>query len=164
MPTLAQTSGLAKRVVVLSIDALKADMLWSILLNQSQLALDLPGFKYIFQNGFLAQGMIVSFPSSTAVSHAVISTGAPPGITGITGNTIHLSGTPLTSTVSGFNGSMLLAEPLWVTVDRQGLKAIVAILLYLGGLERAGLGLLGLLVVCLGFLRARLGELLKDYQ
>jgi len=35
-------------------------------------------------------------------------------------------GTPLTSTISGFNGSMLLAEPLWVTVDRQGLKAVVA--------------------------------------
>jgi predicted AlkP superfamily phosphohydrolase/phosphomutase len=97
-----------------------------MLLNQSQLAIDLPGFRYIFQNGFLAQGMIVSFPSSTAVSHAVISTGAPPSVTGITGNTIHVPGTPLTSTISGFNGSMLLAEPLWVTVDRQGLKAVVA--------------------------------------
>jgi len=43
-------------------------------------------------------------------------------------------------------------------------ELILAILLYLGGLERAGLGLLGLLVVCLGFLRVRLGELLKDYQ
>jgi predicted AlkP superfamily phosphohydrolase/phosphomutase len=125
-PALAQTSGLAKRVVILSIDALKADMLWSMLLNQSQLAIDLPGFRYIFQNGFLAQGMIVSFPSSTAVSHAVISTGAPPSVTGITGNAIHVPGTPLTSTISGFNGSMLLAEPLWVTVDRQGLKAVVA--------------------------------------
>ena len=50
----------------------------------------LPGFKYVVENGAIAQGMVVSFPSSTAVSHAVISTGAPPGITGITGNSIHL--------------------------------------------------------------------------
>ncbi|NAZ11433.1 MAG: phosphodiesterase, partial [Desulfurococcales archaeon] len=113
-PSVAQSSGLAKRVVLLSIDALKADMLWSFL-SQPELAPSLPGFRYILQNGYLARGMVVSFPSSTAVSHAVISTGAPPGVTGITGNAIHLPGTPLTSTLSGFNGSMLLAEPLWVT-------------------------------------------------
>jgi predicted AlkP superfamily phosphohydrolase/phosphomutase len=124
-PSFAQSSGLAKRVVLLSVDALKADMLWS-LLSQPDVAPSLPGFRYILQNGYLARGMIVSFPSSTAVSHAVISTGAPPGVTGITGNAVHLPGTPLTSTLSGFNGSLLLAEPLWVTVDRQGLKAVVA--------------------------------------
>ncbi|WP_440059573.1 alkaline phosphatase family protein [Thermogladius sp. 4427co] len=121
-----QTVPLAKRVVLLSIDALRADMLWDMLLNRSVFATELPGFRFIYSNGVLARGMVVSFPSSTAVSHAVISTGAPPGVTGITGNAIHLPGTPLTSVVSGFNGSLLLAEPIWVTVDRQGLKAVVA--------------------------------------
>jgi len=38
---------------------------------------------------------------------------------------------------------------------------VLAILLYLGELGRAGLKLLGLLVVCLEFLRVRLGELLR---
>jgi predicted AlkP superfamily phosphohydrolase/phosphomutase len=116
----------ASKVVLLSIDALRSDMVWDMLLNRSVFATELPGFRYIFEHGYLARGMVVSFPSSTAVSHAVISTGAPPGVTGITGNAIHLPGTPLTATVSGFNGSMLLAEPLWMAVDRQGLKAVVA--------------------------------------
>ncbi|MEZ0393779.1 MAG: alkaline phosphatase family protein [Desulfurococcaceae archaeon] len=110
----------ARKVVLLSIDAMRADLTWNL-----TLAGQLQGFRYIVDRGTLAQGMIVSFPSSTAVSHAVLSTGAPPAITGITGNVIHLPGTPLTSVVGGFNGSMLLAEPLWVTADRQGLRAFV---------------------------------------
>lgn len=110
-----------KRVVLFSIDALRSDMV----LNLTSQGV-LPGFKYVVENGAIAQGMVVSFPSSTAVSHAVISTGAPPGITGITGNSIHLPGTSLTSSVSGFNGSYLLAEPIWVALDRQGLSCVVA--------------------------------------
>ncbi|ADV64764.1 alkaline phosphatase family protein [Desulfurococcus mucosus] len=125
-PSAAQSTPPAKKVVLLSIDALRADMVWQLLSNQTPGAPQLPGFRYIAEHGYIAKGMIVSFPSSTAVSHAVISTGAPPAVTGITGNAMHLPGTPLTSLVSGFNGSLLLAEPLWMTADRQGLTAVVA--------------------------------------
>lgn len=111
----------ATKVVLYSIDAGRADIMFN--LTSSGL---LPGFRYIVENGYVADGMIVSFPSSTAVSHAVIATGAPPGINGITANSIHLPGARVYETVSGFNGSYLLAEPIWVTVDKQGLRAVVA--------------------------------------
>lgn len=111
----------ATKVVLYSIDAARAD----IMFNLTSRGL-LPGFSYILKNGYVADGMIASFPSSTAVSHAVIATGAPPGINGITANSIHLPGTRVYETVSGFNGSFLLVEPIWVTVDKQGLKAVVA--------------------------------------
>ncbi len=111
----------ADKVVIISIDAARADFTYKLASEGI-----LPGFKEIMDNGVYAKGMIVSFPSATAVSHAVISTGAPPGITGITGNRIHLPGTKVYNTVVGFNGKYLLAEPLWVTLDRQGLTAVVA--------------------------------------
>lgn len=111
----------AEKVVIISIDAARAD--YTYMLASEGI---LPGFKRIIDEGVYAKGMIVSFPSATAVSHAVISTGAEPGITGITGNSIHLPGTKIYKTVSGFDGRNLLAEPIWVTLDRQGLTAVVA--------------------------------------
>ena len=111
----------AEKVVLISIDAARPDITYK--LAEEGL---LPGFKKIMDKGIYAEGMIVSYPSVTATSHAVFSTGAPPRITGITGNRIHMLGTPVYKTVSGFDGSNLLAEPLWVTLDRQGLRAVVA--------------------------------------
>ncbi|MCD6301306.1 MAG: alkaline phosphatase family protein [Staphylothermus sp.] len=111
----------AEKVVILSIDAARADYTYKLASEGV-----LPGFKRIMDEGVYARGMVVSFPSATAVSHAVISTGAEPGVTGITGNGIHLPGTKIYRTVSGFNGAYLLAEPLWVTLERQGLTAVVA--------------------------------------
>ncbi len=111
----------AQRVVILSIDAAKAILTY----KYAQEGL-LPGIKKMMDEGAYAKGMIVSFPSATAVSHAVMSTGAPPYITGITGNSIHLVGLPVNKGVSGFNGKYLQAEPIWVTADKQGLLAVVA--------------------------------------
>ncbi|MET1160876.1 MAG: alkaline phosphatase family protein [Thermoprotei archaeon] len=117
----AEKPRFAQRVVLFSIDAAKPEIMYKLAQEGNA-----TGFKFIMENGYYASGMIVSFPSATAVSHAVISTGAPPNITGITGNAIHLPGTPIYKKVSGFDGRYLLAEPIWVTADRQGLKAVVA--------------------------------------
>ncbi len=111
----------AERVILLSIDAMRADMTFQLAEEGK-----LPGFKYLIDHGVVAKGMIVSFPSATAVSHAVLSTGAPPGITGITGNSFHEPGMKVYETKTGFSGAYLRAEPIWVTADKQGLKAIVA--------------------------------------
>ena len=111
----------AERVILLSIDAMRADLAFQLAEEGK-----LPGFKYLIDHGVVAQGMIVSFPSATAVSHAVISTGAPPGITGITGNSFHEPGLKVYEKLPGFNGAYLRAEPIWVTADKNGLKAIVA--------------------------------------
>ncbi len=68
---------------------------------------------------------MVVYPSATAVNHASEVTGAPPGATGIVGNSIHHPNSSVASTVSGFDGRYLLAEPIWVTADRAGLRTVV---------------------------------------
>ncbi len=123
-PVLLQASSLQSsqsrlRVVVLSIDAARFDHLVKLAGEGA-----LPNIAKMLKEGIYAD-MVVVYPTATAVSHAAISTGAPPGVNGITGNAIHLPGTPITATVSGFNGSYLVSEPIWMAADRQGLKSIV---------------------------------------
>lgn len=108
------------RVVILSADALRYDHLVK-LVDEGKL----PNISRMMANGMYAK-LIVVYPTATAVSHAAISTGAPPGVNGITGNSIHLPNTTVTSTVSGFSGFNLISEPIWITVDKAGLKAVVA--------------------------------------
>lgn len=108
------------RVVVLSVDAMRYDHLMELVAQGK-----LPNISRIITSGLFGE-MIVVYPTATAVSHAAIATGVPPGVNGITGNSIHLPNTSITSTVSGFSGFYLTAEPIWVTVDKAGLKSIVA--------------------------------------
>ena len=107
------------KVVVISVDAVRFDHI-------TQLAVEgqLPNIAKLMSSGIYAE-MVVVFPTATAVSHAAISTGAPPGVNGIVGNSIHLPNTSVTSTTSGFSGFNLLSEPIWMTADRYGLKSIV---------------------------------------
>lgn len=108
------------RVVLLSVDAIRFDHLISLATQGL-----LPNVTRMLSEGAYAELESV-YPTATAVNHAAASTGAPPGVNGITGNSIHLPGTLITSTVSGFSGYYLLSEPLWIAAERQGLKAIVA--------------------------------------
>jgi len=108
-----------KKVVWLSVDSANYYRMYNV-----TYAYQLENLKRVFSEG--AHGPLqVVYPSATAVNHASLATGAPPGITGIVGNSIHLPGTRVTSTVSGFNGGYLQAEPVWVTADRAGLKTVV---------------------------------------
>jgi predicted AlkP superfamily phosphohydrolase/phosphomutase len=107
------------RVVLISVDAVRFDHLVDLAEKGV-----LPNIAKLLNSSVYGE-MVVVFPTATAVSHAAISTGAPPGVNGITGNSIHLPNTTITSTVSGFNGSYLLAEPIWMAADKQGLKSIV---------------------------------------
>ncbi|MEM0366822.1 MAG: alkaline phosphatase family protein [Acidilobaceae archaeon] len=107
------------KVVWLSVDSANYYRLYNLTIEGL-----LPTFRFIFENS--AHGpMTVVYPSATAVNHASKATGAPPGATGIVANSIHLPGTTVTSTVSGFNGAYLIAEPIWVTADRSGLRTVV---------------------------------------
>ena len=111
----------ARRVVVFSIDSAEPETVMRLAIQGK-----LPGFSRILLNGVFSEGMVVAFPSATAVTHAVLSTGAPPHINGVTGNRIHLPGSRIYQTVNGFNGRYLEAEPLWVALDRQNLSSVVA--------------------------------------
>jgi len=116
--TLSKTN---PKVVMVSIDAARPDI--SGMLAEIR---RMPGLAKIINEGVCSEYMITSFPSSTAVAHAVISTGAPPMVTGITGNSIHKPGMKISERTSGFSAFNLLAEPIWLTADKEGLRAVVA--------------------------------------
>jgi len=109
-----------ERIVLFSIDSARPDFFRKYIEEGV-----MPNLASLVESGVMAEGMVVAFPSATAVSHAVLATGAPPGVTGITGNRIHLPGTKVTDRVLGFRADYLEAEPIWVTADRAGLKVIV---------------------------------------
>ena len=64
------------------------------------------------------------FPAETGVNWAVISTGAPPMVTGTAFN-VHLPGDPLDKTVYGFPSTMCKAEQIWTTANRAGKRCII---------------------------------------
>ncbi|MCX8195838.1 MAG: alkaline phosphatase family protein [Acidilobaceae archaeon] len=120
-PLALPSSGQAERfkVVWISVDSANYYRLFNLSMEGS-----LPTFRRLIEGG--AHGpMTVVYPSATAVSHASLSTGAHPMNTGIVANTMHLPNTSITATVSGFDGRYMLAEPIWVTANRSGIRAVV---------------------------------------
>ncbi len=109
------------KVILISVDAMRPDYLRKYV----SMGL-LPNFAKLLSGGVQAEYMTVIFPSVTAASHASISTGAFPYKTGIYGNRIFsgFSGTRLYYKI-GFDSWLLKAEPIWVTVDKAGKRAVV---------------------------------------
>ncbi len=71
---------------------------------------------------------IPNFPSKTAPGHATLFTGTYAHIHGVTGNRVFalpLKEHDLLRTISGFDGTALLVEPIWMTAARQGIKTVV---------------------------------------
>ena len=89
----------------------------------------LPNLAKLIDGGAFADNVLPVFPSKTASGFASLWTGAPPRITGISGNRIPRtpqSQSTVTESSAAFNSSLLRAEPLWATADRVGLKVFVA--------------------------------------
>lgn len=87
----------------------------------------LPNLAKLIEGGSYADDVVSTIPSKTAVAFASIWTGAPPRITGISGNRIPR--TPawqftILETRLGFSAAALRAEPLWNTAIRAGLKVL----------------------------------------
>ncbi len=87
----------------------------------------LPNFARLRAEGAFSDGLVPAFPSKTAPSFAMIWTGQPPRVNGITGNT--LLRTPagshsLLETGDGFSAEALRVEPLWIRLARSGSRAI----------------------------------------
>lgn len=112
--------GLAKKVVIVSLDAVRPDRV----INLTSRGL-LPALSRILKEGTWAEFMYPGFPACTAPSHSTISTGAPVYITGITGNSMHVPGLPIYGKKSGFDASLLMAEPVWEALDKQGLTCVI---------------------------------------
>src|SRR5262245_56818071 len=91
---------LPRRVLLVSFDGIGGLDL-SARLARRELGPD--GFAKAARLGTSAKRRVEVTPSLTAVSHAAISSGAPPGRTGIVSNWLHIAGAPLVQRTSGFS-------------------------------------------------------------
>ncbi len=79
-PRLSQTT---KRVVIITVDGLKADFL-----NDTSLP-ELPTIEWVVREGTVAKGLLMPNPTLTATGHVSIGAGANSSVHGIMGNTFY---------------------------------------------------------------------------
>jgi predicted AlkP superfamily phosphohydrolase/phosphomutase len=90
---------------------------------------ELPNLAKLIEGGAFADDVVPVFPSKTAPGFASLITGAPPRITGISGNRVprapreHYT---ILESLAGFSAAPLKAETIWAAAHRAGKKAIVA--------------------------------------
>src|SRR5262245_13719974 len=88
----------------------------------------LPNLEKLIAGGAFADDVIACFPSLTAPVFASLWTGAPPRITGISGNRVPRlprSEFTILESTNGFNNALLQAEPLWASAERAGRRVVV---------------------------------------
>jgi predicted AlkP superfamily phosphohydrolase/phosphomutase len=88
----------------------------------------LPNLAKLIEGGAFADDVIPCFPSLTAPAFASLWTGAPPRITGISGNRVPRlprSQFTILESSAGFNNALLQAEPLWASAERGGRRVVV---------------------------------------
>ncbi|MGH7888507.1 MAG: alkaline phosphatase family protein [Candidatus Binatia bacterium] len=89
----------------------------------------LPNLAKLIAGGAFADDVMAGFPSKTASGFASLMTGAPPRITGISGNRVPRAPRDqftILESLPGFSGAPLGAEPIWATAERAGKKAVVS--------------------------------------
>lgn len=87
----------------------------------------LPNLKQLIDSGAYADDAIPTTPSKTAPGFASLWTGAPPRVTGISGNRIPRAPAhqhTILESALGFSGAALRAEPLWNSAIRAGLNVV----------------------------------------
>ena len=82
---------------------------------------DTPALGRMQREGLRAQRLIPPFPTNTFPGHVTLATGAPVDVHGIVGNRF-------TDRERGLfdysnDASWILAEPIWVAAERQGVRA-----------------------------------------
>src|SRR5689334_16916343 len=80
----------------------------------------LPNLAKLIEGGTFADDVLAGFPSKTAPSFASLMTGAPPAITGITGNRVPRAPRgqfTVLDSLAGFAEAPLRAEPIWSTAE-----------------------------------------------
>jgi predicted AlkP superfamily phosphohydrolase/phosphomutase len=117
----------AKRVVMISYDAVGADLAWSWIEDGTARAPG--GLRDLAQHGISAERLRMVDPTLTTVNHLTLVTGRDAAGTGVVSNSFHCPGTPITDSVSGFTASSD-AETLWEAARKHGLR--VATLLWPG--------------------------------
>jgi predicted AlkP superfamily phosphohydrolase/phosphomutase len=88
----------------------------------------LPNLAKLIEGGACSDDVISSFPSLTAPAFASLWTGAPPRITGVSGNRVPRlprEQSTILESGDGFNEALLQAEPLWASAERAGRRVVV---------------------------------------
>src|SRR4026207_1102391 len=76
----------------------------------------LPNLAKLIEGGAFADDVMAGFPSKTAPGFASLMTGAPPRLTGISGNRVPRAPRDqftILDSLAGFSGAPLRAEPIW---------------------------------------------------
>ena len=105
-------------VVLISFDGMKPEYLTRI---------DLPNFQRVMRQGVRSVGMIPTFPSKTFPNHYSIVTGMRSESHGLVGNRFwdpeRNDAYSMSDTLKVWDGTWYRGEPIWVTAERQGVKA-----------------------------------------
>jgi predicted AlkP superfamily phosphohydrolase/phosphomutase len=89
----------------------------------------LPNLAKLIERGAFADDVKAGFPSKTAPGFASLMTGAPPSITGITGNRVPRAPRgefTILDSLAGFSEAPLQAEPIWSVATRAGKKVVIS--------------------------------------
>src|ERR1044071_444704 len=89
----------------------------------------LPNLAKLIEGGAFADDVLAGFPSKTAPGFASLMTGAPPPITGITGNRVPRaprSQFTVLDSLAGFAEAPLRAEPIWSAAEKAGKRVVVS--------------------------------------
>jgi predicted AlkP superfamily pyrophosphatase or phosphodiesterase len=106
------------KVLLVSFDGFRADYLTKT---------ETPHFDTFVEEGVLAEGMIPVFPSNTFPNHYSIATGLYPENTGLIDNSFYAPDLGQRYSMGNReaveDGRFYFGEPIWNTVEKQGLKA-----------------------------------------
>lgn len=89
----------------------------------------LPNLAKLIEGGAFADDVQPGFPSKTAPGFASLLTGAPPRVTGISGNRVPRaprSEFTILESLAGFSAAPLRAETIWAAARRAGKRSIVS--------------------------------------
>ena len=89
----------------------------------------LPNLAKLIAGGTFADDVRPGFPSKTAPGFASLMTGAPPRVTGISGNRVPREPRAeytILDSMAGFSAAPLLAEPIWAAARRAGKKVVIS--------------------------------------
>src|SRR6185295_2329480 len=89
----------------------------------------LPNLAKLIEGGTFADDVLAGFPSKTAPGFASLMTGAPPRITGITGNRVPRAPRAqftILDSLAGFAEAPLRAQPIWSAAESAGKKVVVS--------------------------------------
>jgi predicted AlkP superfamily phosphohydrolase/phosphomutase len=89
----------------------------------------LPNLAKLIAGGAFADDVTAGFPSKTAPGFASLMTGAPPRVTGISGNRVPReprADYTILDSIAGFSAAPLLADPLWAAAQRAGKNVVIS--------------------------------------